>query len=752
MSNKIKSYNLTFTPQQGGWAPAPLTLQGTPEGGTDELNLNFDDVENPGYGKLWPETKYDITGEILDMHDTNVFPSDVEALQTKNDYPSVGLGDVIKVSVDVDPLKISDYSTDSGSREGIDMSDEGIVFKVSPEVTGSALESSTDNSFTVNGNANVYSEYEENDWEIGSNPTEWSRKLPDSRSELQNTQLLFNRYAAKKIFFGAENRKLGLQEISSTLNDQTLSHAYTSQSAITVQGTTRFEASVHTPNQFPFVKDNEGIYEETGKLVLNLLPFKDSVDEQGQIDVTLKSKSKKTDPSTSVFTIPFVAYKKPTVQFSGAPTVDYSSITYNSDSITVSTNANRPFIPLKHFKYDRSECVIGSKISSIPPYSQNDGFTSLAGYHDGGSEITNPGYKFVVSISSNDTGDPVKLDDPLNPWNHEHWKPIGIENEYDMVRPDMKDDKSIDGLEQFNRIEENNGFDIATWPARNSGITGLIPGETYGIRVICANNPGTAIEYTTVKTNDPETPVFDSTAVYNTSTAQRGGSLSVQTGGLITVTGGVTITGGTEVYNSANLINIISNPTVEPTYSRHETEAADATLRFSTSGIYTVTITAPNRSKVNTAGGVNVQYKTTGGYSHSYTYTITVTDGDSLSVTTEDPTSVTTTSASISGSYSATGSTADNMSSTYFKYRVKNTGEWMTVGETTSVESSFSYNLTGLTPNTTYEYQAFAVGKINGTDTTKEGVIREFTTESEITPNINVNASRTNASITITLQ
>lgn len=61
-----------------------------------------------------------------------------------------------------------------------------------------------------------------------------------------------------------------------------------------------------------------------------------------------------------------------------------------------------------------------------------------------------------------------------------------------------------------------------------------------------------------------------------------------------------------------------------------------------------------------------------------------------------------------------------------FRYRAKNTADWTTV-EATRVEKAFSKEITGLTPGTTYEYQAMDGEKASS-------VTCEFTTETEFQP------------------
>lgn len=61
-----------------------------------------------------------------------------------------------------------------------------------------------------------------------------------------------------------------------------------------------------------------------------------------------------------------------------------------------------------------------------------------------------------------------------------------------------------------------------------------------------------------------------------------------------------------------------------------------------------------------------------------------------------------------------------------FRYRAKNTADWITV-DADLVGSSFSKEITGLTPGTTYEYQAMDGDKASS-------ITYEFTTESEFQP------------------
>ena len=61
-----------------------------------------------------------------------------------------------------------------------------------------------------------------------------------------------------------------------------------------------------------------------------------------------------------------------------------------------------------------------------------------------------------------------------------------------------------------------------------------------------------------------------------------------------------------------------------------------------------------------------------------------------------------------------------------FRYRAKNTAEWSIV-EADLVENSFSKEITGLTPGTTYEYQAMDGEQASA-------ITREFTTESKFQP------------------
>ena len=61
-----------------------------------------------------------------------------------------------------------------------------------------------------------------------------------------------------------------------------------------------------------------------------------------------------------------------------------------------------------------------------------------------------------------------------------------------------------------------------------------------------------------------------------------------------------------------------------------------------------------------------------------------------------------------------------------FRYRAKNTADWTTV-EATLVEKAFSKEIAGLTPGTTYEYQAMDGEKASS-------VTYEFTTETAFQP------------------
>lgn len=61
-----------------------------------------------------------------------------------------------------------------------------------------------------------------------------------------------------------------------------------------------------------------------------------------------------------------------------------------------------------------------------------------------------------------------------------------------------------------------------------------------------------------------------------------------------------------------------------------------------------------------------------------------------------------------------------------FRYRAKNTADWTTV-EATLVENAFSKEITGLTPGTTYEYQAMDGEKASS-------IMYEFTTETAFQP------------------
>lgn len=99
-----------------------------------------------------------------------------------------------------------------------------------------------------------------------------------------------------------------------------------------------------------------------------------------------------------------------------------------------------------------------------------------------------------------------------------------------------------------------------------------------------------------------------------------------------------------------------------------------------------------------------------------------------------------------------TGSTT--VSATSFKYKKNSETEWSSPIAGSSVTSPYTASLTGLTAGTLYDLETTVTYRYTGdTIDRTETKTSQFTTESRITPNIDIsNTSRTSSSITITLQ
>jgi len=472
-------------------------------------------------------------------------------------------------------------------------------------------------------------------------------------------------------------------------------------------------------------------------------------------------------------------------------------------NFSTETDSRRPFLPLVHKNLDVSNYVFGF----VPGFDTKDDDNDyenffiandpIGTYQDDG-DICTFGTAFVVEGLFEPLGSNEALAILSNPCDPElNWKVLTMHDTetslttgkidddfYEAVMADKTKVENIsndigfsaESMDDFNRAlstgtEEDRNFTQTiyrtSWPDYDTTIDyntstplgagtnfyqELIPGRYYAFKVTSANYAGISSKPFIIKTAEAESSTLITTINNDSTTTgtntQPGtyqiGSISIQTESTLPIDVTFQLGAGTQIANNS-VIEITDTHTGHTYTSQGATSWNGTSPAFSTSGTYTLTITSPTTKLANDNSGSVIA-------PIIHTYEITVTDSNSLSVTTGNASSVGIDSATLNGSWTKTGS--HNVTAEGFKWWVtsdgENTATTIPVSETTS---SFSYNLSSLSPNTSYTYKAYATSDDTtiGTNGTVWGQPVTFTTDSNVNPvNLDFNSiTRTTGTITV---
>ncbi len=250
--------------------------------------------------------------------------------------------------------------------------------------------------------------------------------------------------------------------------------------------------------------------------------------------------------------------------------------------------------------------------------------------------------------------------------------------------------------------------------AINYNLTGLIPNSAYEFRAYATTVSGivygTTLNFTTLAVVTPVVVTNPATSIAQTTATLNG-----------------TITIGSEVVTTQGFEWTLSN-----------SSSWNITTENLTANGITRNLTglAPNTAYKYRAYAVTESGTIYGTVQNFNTLSIT-----SPSVVTNAATSITETSATLNGTISAG---TETITSQGFEWRVSNTNIWMPI---TITGNSLTHNLTGLIPNTSYEYRAMATTPTE----TVYGEILTFTTLAVVPPVVITNPVTPTSSTSVTL-
>lgn len=477
------------------------------------------------------------------------------------------------------------------------------------------------------------------------------------------------------------------------------------------------------------------------------------------------------------------------------------------------TSDIRPYVPLVNYNRTLSNDIIDSTIKNFSPYSvylfgntcQNISIPQreipvIVEVAAGAHTIQGWSRPFAFDTLAEAQAFIDNDSSPIGTTSiAKEWKTIGAapisDNSGITIIPEYHDEDNSYGLDKpqiinptATRISDNQHHSIFKWPegdcvlkdsaSDNNALDLLVPGKYYKFRVTTANLCGTRSKTFIFKMQDPDER-FYSSRIESTSLstpvsigptsadAPNQTTLNLPTDSTIDIYGNecdsttvrTNIDYGSQQFGHGwettgvnTHVDMYYNGTYMTTYSGQngQNSIAVSNVSLASSGTYRIEVHS-NSCRESNVFMPNVLE----GHVKTHTYIINVQDGNSLDVVTNQVTNLNTSTATLNGSWTSTGS--HNISGQRFKFWTgaavdenNGTAIWKNISDGVTVSNnSFSYGMTGLTPNTTYSYRAYATSD-DSTINDVNGIVVTFTTPDVYTPTINVgDVTRTTGTIQI---
>lgn len=464
------------------------------------------------------------------------------------------------------------------------------------------------------------------------------------------------------------------------------------------------------------------------------------------------------------------------------------------------TSDIRPYVPLVNYNKTLTNDIIDSDIHNFSPYSAylfGDSYQNIsipqreipvivevaAGSHIGQSWSKPFAFDSLSDAQAfiNDDTTPIGTTSITKEWKTIGAAPILDESEITIVSEyhDENESYGLDKSQIINptatRIFDNQHHSIFKWPegdcvlkdsaSADNALDLLVPGKFYKFRVTTANLCGTRSKTFIFKMQDPDTRYYSSriessslstpVSIGPTSDASPNQvTLNLSTNSIINVYGNEcdsttvrdNIDYGQEHYghgwkttNVNTRVDLYHNDIYITTYSGQngQNSIAISNISLESAGTYRIEVYS------NSCRLFNDYMSSDESYVKTHTYIINVQDSNSLDVVTNQVTNLNTTSATLNGSWTSTGS--HTISGQRFKFwpgdsTAENSGQasYIEINDGVQVSgTTFTFNKTGLSPNTTYSYRALATSNDSeiGEDV---GEVVTFTTPNVYTPTINI--------------
>lgn len=471
----------------------------------------------------------------------------------------------------------------------------------------------------------------------------------------------------------------------------------------------------------------------------------------------------------------------------------------------------RPYVPLVNYNRTLSNDIIDSTIKNFSPYSaylfgneyQNISIPQreipvivevAAGAHTVQSWSRPFAFDTLAeaqSFTDNDSS-PIGTTSIAKEWKTIGAAPISDDGSINIV-PEYHDEDTQYGLHKEQIINptatmtvDNQHHSIFKWPegdcvlkdiaSDDNTLDLLVPGKYYKFRVTTANLCGTRSKTFIFKMQDPDERFYssriESSSLSNpvsigptSADTPNQVTLNLPTNSTINVYGNEcdsttvrnNIDYGQEHYGhgwSANTIDtkvdVYHNDNFMITYTgNNQNSISISSISLASAGTYRIEVYS------NSCRESNMYMPSAWGNVKTHTYVINVQDENSLDVVTNQVTNLNTISVTLNGSWTSTGSHA--ISNQRFKFwpgdsTAENLGQasYIEINDGVQVSgTTFTFNKTGLSPNTTYSYRALATS--NDPEIGEDmGAVVTFTTPSIYTPTINIgDVTRTTGTIQI---